>query len=356
MAILNVVNGRNTTLNLTGLHDKHYLKLSSNENVLGPSPQALAALAAALPETHRYPGEDEAILLQKLAAHIGPGLSAEHFIVGNGSSDVLRTIAQTWLRPGSKAVIAAPTFALYSKLITTFDSQPVIAPLHNYAVDLGAVLDAIDAQTRLVFICNPNNPTGTFVTHAEVGAFLAALPPHVTAVFDEAYAEFADDPRFPRMAEYIQAGYNLVVTRTFSKLYGLAGLRVGYCFGRTDLIAQMRSRQFPFYCSHLAYRGAAAALDDEAFIARSLALVRSGRADYQRALPTLGLRQLPNQSNFIFLSDLPCPATTICAQALQQGVMLRRTEAFNLPDNVRITLAHPQENAQVIELLRQICR
>ena len=139
---------------------EHYLKLSSNENVLGPSPQALAALSTALMETHRYPGEDEAILLQKLAAHIGRGLTAEHFNVGNGSSDVLRTITQTWLRSGAKAVIAAPTFALYEKLVTMFDGQPVFAPLRNYTVDLSAVLDAIDAQTRLVFICNPNNQIG----------------------------------------------------------------------------------------------------------------------------------------------------------------------------------------------------
>jgi len=331
------------------------LKLSSNENVLGPSPLALAALVAAYPEIHRYPVEEEGNLAQKLVQRVIAPLTTDHLLIGSGSGDVLRMIAHSFLQPGDKTIIAAPTFNLYEDLTVRYGCQPCLVPLRHYTIDLQRVLDAIDADVRLVFICNPNNPTGTIVTHTEVGAFLAALPEHVVAVFDEAYMEFADDPTFPRMLDYVQLGHKLLVTRTFSKLHGLAGLRIGYAFGRSDLITRVRQMKLPFHSSRLAYIAAAAALEDAAHIAQTVAMVQDGRDYYYRALQELGIGYLPTQSNYILLTDLPLPTDELNVAALAHGVMMRRGEIFNLPGTLRITLARPHENARVIETLNAIC-
>jgi histidinol-phosphate aminotransferase len=331
------------------------LKLSSNENVLGPSPLALSALAMAIQEAHRYPVEEEEILARKLVERIITPLTTDHLLIGSGSGDVLRMIAQSFLQPGDKTVIAGPTFNLYEDLTLRYGCRPELAPLRHYTVDLPRVLAAIDDTVRLVFICNPNNPTGTIVTHAEVGAFLSALPAHVIAVFDEAYMEFADDPAFPRMLDYVQMGYPLLVTRTFSKLHGLAGLRIGYAFGRADLIAQVRQMKLPFHSSRTAYVAAAAAVDDQAHIGQSVAMVQGARDYYSRVLQELEIDYLPTQSNYILLTKLPLPTETITRVALEQGVMLRRGEVFNLPGTLRITLARPHENERVIETLNAIC-
>jgi len=331
------------------------LKVSSNENVLGPSPAALAVLENALSEVYRYPVDEEVLLVQKLAQRSGAGLTSEHFLVGNGSADVLRMIAQTLLKAGDKVVIAAPTFNLYEILAGTFGCQPILVPLQKYTIDLQRVLDAIDETVRMVFICNPNNPTGTIVTHAEVGAFLAALPAHVIPVFDEAYMEFADDPAFPRMLDYIQMGHRVLVTRTFSKLHGLAGLRIGYAFGDSDLIARVRQVKLAFHTGRLAYLAAAAALEDEVHIAQTIAMVQGGRDYYYRACGELGFGYVPTQSNFLLLTDLPMSTEQICGAAFARGVMMRQGETFKLPDTLRITFARPHENERVIEALSEIC-
>ena len=331
------------------------LKLSSNENVLGASPLALAALATACVETHRYPVEEEGNLAQKLVQRVIAPLTTDHLLIGNGSADVLRMIAQTLLKAGDKVVIAAPTFNLYEILTGTFGCQPVLVPLQNYTIDLERVLDAIDETVRMVFICNPNNPTGTIVTHAQVGAFLAALPAHVIAVFDEAYMEFADDPAFPRMIDYIAQGHRILVTRTFSKLHGLAGLRIGYAFGDSELIARVRKAKLTFHTGPLVYLAAAAALEDDAHIAQTIAMVQGARDYYYRACSELGFGYVPTQSNFLLLTDLPMSTEQICGAAFARGVMIRQGETFKLPDTLRVTFARPHENERVIEALSEIC-
>lgn len=331
------------------------LKLSSNENVLGASPLALAALVTSCVETHRYPIEEEGNLAQKLVQRVIAPLTTDHLLIGNGSADVLRMIAQTLLKAGDKVLIAAPTFNLYEILAGTFGCQSVLVPLQKYTIDLQRVLDAIDETVRMVFICNPNNPTGTIVTHAEVGAFLAALPAHVIAVFDEAYMEFADDPAFPRMIDYIAQGHRILVTRTFSKLHGLAGLRIGYAFGNSDLITCVRKAKLTFHSSRFAYLAATAALEDDAHIAHTIAMVQGARDYYYRACDELGFGYVPTQSNFLLLTDLPMSTEQICGAAFARGVMIRQGETFKLPDTLRITLARPHENERVIETLNAIC-
>ena len=199
---------------VSGLTD--IVKLGSNENVLGPSPRAIAAVKTVLADAHLYPGKEEADLLQTLAARLGSGLTPEaHFTSGNGSCDVLRMITQTYIKPGDRALIAGPTFGMYAVLVNMFGGEAVVVPLQDHIVDLPALLAAIDDRVRLIFIANPNNPTGTIVKHNAVEEFLEQLPSHVTVIFDEAYMEFVDDPDFPRMLDFIEAG-KVVVTRTFS--------------------------------------------------------------------------------------------------------------------------------------------
>jgi histidinol-phosphate aminotransferase len=330
------------------------IKVGSNENVLGASPKAKAAINAALDEAHLYPDRQEDILLDKLAQRIGGGLGKENFITGNGSCDVLRMITQTFIGPGKKALIAAPTFGMYELLVEMFGGETVMVPLKDYAADLEALAAAVDEQTSLIFVCNPDNPTGATVSHTEVTDFLARIPAGVVVVFDEAYAEFVETPDFPRMTAFIGEGYDVLVTRTFSKLHGLASLRVGYGFGRLDLMEQVRRNKIHFNSGRLAFSGAAAAVDDETHIQRSLDMVREGRDYYYRAFDEIGIHYVPTQSNFIFLTDLPLDAEYICDEAMKRGVILRPTTPFGLPDNIRITIARPAENERVVEVIKEI--
>lgn len=330
------------------------IKVGSNENVLGPSPKAQEAIVSALPDAHLYPDRHEDALLKKLAHKIGSGLEISNFISGNGSCDVLRMITQTFIEPGKKTLIAAPTFSMYELLTLMFGGDTVFVPLKDFTVDLDGLLGAIDDSIALIFVCNPNNPTGTFVPHDQVASFLKKIPKGVITVFDEAYMEFADDPNFPRMSEFINAGYDVLVTRTFSKLHGLASLRVGYGFGRGDLMEKVRRQKLHFNSGRLAYLGAAAAVDDEEFISMSLKMVQDGRHFFYHAFDDIGIRYLPTQSNFIFLTDLPMDANYICDEAMKKGVILRPTNPFGLPDNIRITIARKEENERVVEVIREI--
>ena len=330
------------------------IKVGSNENVLGPSPKALAAIDAALADAYLYPEQQEALLRSRLAGFIGCGLKEENFVTGNGSCDVLRLIIQAYIRPGKKSLIAAPTFNLYGVLTEMFGGAVATVPLKNYTVDLEALAEAIDADTALVFVCNPNNPTGTIVTHDRVAAFLERVPNGVVTVFDEAYMEFVEDPAFPHMAEFIRAGHDVLVTRTFSKLHGLAGLRIGYGFGRDDLVEKARRNLLPFNGGRPAFVGATAALEDEDHIQHSLEMVRRGRQQYYRALDEMGIGYVPTESNFIFLSKLPMSAQRISEEATRRGIILRPTDPFGLPENLRITFARQDENALVLQALREI--
>ena len=337
---------------ISGMTD--ILKVGSNENVLGASPKAKQAIISALADAHLYPDRHEDTLLEKLAARLGGGLTASNFVSGNGSCDVLRMIVQTFIKPGKNAVIAAPTFSMYELLVEMFGGVAVFAPLKDFTVDLDGLAAAVDENTALAFICNPNNPTGTVVTQDQAASFLDKLPPNLITVFDEAYMEFAEDPNFPRVTEFIADGRPVLVTRTFSKLHGLASLRVGYGFGREDLMVKVRQHKLHFNSGRIAYLGAAAAVDDEEFIVESLDMVRNGRRQFYRAFDEMGLHYLPTQSNFLFLTDLPMDANEICDRAMQRGVILRPTNPFGLPDNIRITIARKEENERVIQILREI--
>jgi histidinol-phosphate aminotransferase len=330
------------------------IKVGSNENVLGPAPKAQAAIRDALVDAHLYPVRHEDTLLDKLAYRIGGGLTKDNFISGNGSCDVLRMITQTFTMPGKRTLIAAPTFSMYEILTLMFGGQPVFVPLVDFTVDLDGLTAAVDGDVALIFVCNPNNPTGTYVNHQQVTKFLSKIPPDVVVVFDEAYMEFAEALDFPRMTEFIAADFNVLVTRTFSKLHGLASLRVGYGFGKLALMDQVRQHKLHFNSGRLAYLGAAAAVEDDEHIQRSLKMVHNGRQYFYRAFDEIGISYLPTQSNFIFLKDLPLDANYICDEAMKRGVILRPTDPFGLPGNIRITVARQEDNQRIVEVIKEI--
>lgn len=330
------------------------IKVGSNENVLGASPKAQAAINSALCDAHLYPDRHEDALLEKLSQRIGGGLSTENFISGNGSCDVLRMITQTFSGPGKKSLIAAPTFSMYELLTDMFGGEPVFVPLKDFTVDLDALANSVDDDVTLIFVCNPNNPTGTFITHEQAANFLKKLPSGVVTVFDEAYMEFSNNPTFPQITEFIADGKDVLVTRTFSKLHGLASLRVGYGFGRLDLMDRVRQHKLHFNSGRLAYLGAAAAVDDEDHIRESLQMVQNGRQYFYEAFDEIDIRYLPTQSNFIFLTDLPMDANFICDEAMKRGVILRPTDPFGLPGNIRITIARQKENERVVDVIQEI--
>jgi len=330
------------------------VRLGSNENMLGPSPLALEAIRNACAEAHLYPTDQDQILKEKLSAAIGHGVNVDQFVLGNGSGDVLRMIAQTYVSPGSQVVLPTPTFSSYKRVTKLHGGEVIEVPLKDYQIDLQGLLCAITPQTTLLFLCNPNNPTGQIVTHDQMGGFLAQVPEHVTVVVDEAYIDFVEDPAFPRVTEFLGAGYNIIVARTFSKVYGLASLRVGYGFGKLERIAPVRDRRHTFESGRMAYVGAAAALSDEVHIVNTIDMVRSGREYLYEALSKIGLKYLHSEAFFVLLTDLPLDAQYIVDEALKQGVILRHTTVFDMPGYVRISVGRPQDNQRAIEALTNI--
>ena len=330
------------------------IKVGSNENILGPSPKAVAAAAEAFKNAHLYPSNQEVILTDKLAAHVGGELTRDNFTTGNGSSDVLRQIVNAFIGSGDKALICKPTFAMYEILVAMRGGETVNVPHKNFAIDLEAMGRAVDEKTKLVFVCNPNNPTGLTVTHEAFKAFLEGLPEHVVVILDGAYREFADDPAMPRELELIDAGYTIIATRTFSKLYGLAGLRVGYGFGPTNLMAKVRAEKIHFNSSHIAFVAATAALEDKVHGEASLAMTRTAREQYYQAFTDMDIPYFPTQANFILFWDVPVDAGHLCDEAMKRGLILRQADVWDLPEMVRITFAREHENERIIEALRDI--
>ena len=330
------------------------VRLGSNENLLGPSPLALEAIRELSAEAHFYPVDDDLMLMEKLAAAIGGGLSVDQFVIGNGSSDVLRMIVQTYVLPENEVLFPLPTFAIYKRLTTVHRGKVVTVPLKEYQIDLEALLNAINDNTALIVLCNPNNPTGYIIKHDELALFLEKVPKHVLVVLDEAYYHFVDDPDFPRVTELIAAGHNLITTRTFSKVYGLASLRIGYGFGKKELVEKVKNSRHVSETGMYAYRAAAAALTDEVHIVNTIEMVKNGRNYLYKELSKLGLEYLESQAFYVLLKNLPVEAEYLVAEARKHNVIIRHTDIFDMPGYVRISVGRPEDNRQAIEVLRKI--
>lgn len=327
------------------------IKLASNENPLGPSPKALSAVQAGLSSLHRYPDSHAYYLKRDLAAQLE--LSPQQLILGNGSDEILDLLVRALVPAGGEVLSTTHTFLMYGLITKAVGGIFRPVPLKNLRVNLAAVAQAVNSQTRLIILNNPNNPTGTVFYREEWEAFLAALPAEVTVVLDEAYIDFADDPRVPSGLTYLNEDRPLVGLRTFSKAYGLAGLRIGYGYGPSQLIDCLNRLRMPFNVNRLAQMAARAALTDTDFLARTLELVHTGKAEICQGLKSLGLEYLPSQANFILIR-VPKKGQAVFQAMLRQGVIIRAMDAYGLPDHIRVNVGLPQENRRFLEALHQV--
>lgn len=325
------------------------IKLASNENPIGPSPKALAALAETVPTLHRYPDGGAFRLRGALAERWK--VTPDQIILGNGSDELIGLLARTFLSPGDEAVMAQQTFVIYKMEVTAAHGVAVEIPQKNWHHDLPAMAAAITDKTRLLFICNPNNPTGTMATKAEVAALMALVPDHVVVVFDEAYYEYVRHPEFPESIGYVKAGRQAIVLRTFSKIYGLAGLRIGYGITTPDITNYLNRLRPPFNANSLAQRAALAALDDEAHVAASRTLNHAEMDRVREGLRQLGFEALPSETNFLYF-DVGRNGREVFDALLREGIIVRHIEGRML----RVTIGLPEENQLFLSALGNVMR
>ncbi|TKB81125.1 MAG: histidinol-phosphate transaminase [Nitrospira sp.] len=323
------------------------IKLASNENPLGPSPKALAALVGGHDSLHRYPDGGAYRLRQALADRWK--VSLDHIILGNGSDEVLGLLARTFLAPGDEAVMADQTFVIYKMEVTAAHGKAVIVPLVNWTHDLDGMAQAITPKTRLVFLCNPNNPTGTMVAADAVARFMAQVPENVVVVFDEAYFEYVRDPHFPDSLQYVTQGRSAIVLRTFSKIYGLAGLRIGYGITTPEITNCLNRVRPPFNANTLAQRAALAALGDDEHVAKSRAVNAAGMQQLESGLRALGFAAIPSQANFVYF-DVKRDGRALFDALLREGVIVRHIEGTML----RVTIGQPDENDAFLASLKKV--
>jgi histidinol-phosphate aminotransferase len=324
------------------------VKLASNENPLGPSPLATAAISGCLNSLHRYPDATGYRLTRQLAAKLG--VPPASIVLGNGSDDLIGMLARVFLQPGDEVLIPRPAFLMYDITVRAAGAVPVYSPLRHLVIDLEDMAKRVGPKTRMVFITNPHNPTGSVVTRGALDGFLAALPADVVVVLDEAYLEFVRDPDSPDGCDYLDENRLLVALRTFSKAYGLAGLRIGYGImppAVAELIHRIRQ---PFNTNALAQAAACAALADHEHLARTLKAVHDGLAYLQAGLQRMHVRYFATEANF-FLVDLERDAAAVNQKLLRQGVIVRPMGGYGYPRYLRVNAGLPSENERFLKAL-----
>jgi histidinol-phosphate aminotransferase len=331
-----------------GIEDS--IKLASNENPLGPSPEAVRALRERLTDLNLYPDGDCFYLKRALAAKLG--VAGDRLLFGNGSNEIIELAVRTFMRPGDEAVIAHQAFVVYRLVVQAAGGSCKIVPLKNFTHDLDAMADAITDRTRIVFLANPNNPTGTIYRKKQWEKFLQRVSAEILLVVDEAYFEYVADPDYPNSISYQDAAKTILTLRTFSKLYGLAGLRIGYGVGTKDLVGLMHRVRQPFNVNAAAQWAALAALEDDAHMQRSLEVNREGMDFLKREIGKMGLEQVPSHANFILLRV--GDGAAIFKRLLQRGVIVRPMGVYDLPDYIRVTVGTMMENSRFINELQVI--
>ncbi|MDA8404106.1 MAG: histidinol-phosphate transaminase [Desulfobacteraceae bacterium] len=330
---------------------KDSVKLASNENPLGPSPKAVAAIIKAVAGLHHYPDSGGYYLTAKLAAKLG--VRADQIVLGNGSDDVIGMLTRVYLKPGDTAIMTDPSFLMYDIFVRTVGAEPVKIPLNELAIDLPAMAAAVTEKTRMVFITNPNNPTGGHITPAQFEAFIASLPPHIVVVLDEAYIEFANSPDCLDGLKLISDDWPVAVMRTFSKVYGLAGIRIGYGIMPAEMAGMLHRVRQPFNTNSLAQAAATAALDDEEFLRETKRLIQTELQFLQNSLTRMGVCWFPTQANF-FLIDVKQSARSVFEALLQQGVIVRSMVSYGYPEYIRVTVGTRAENIRFLKALERV--
>ncbi|MGI6611324.1 MAG: histidinol-phosphate transaminase [Limnochordia bacterium] len=331
-----------------GLED--IIKLASNENALGPSPQAIQALEQAISSVHIYP--DGAARALRSAIAQAYGVLPDEVFIGNGSDEIIKLLAEALLLPDDEVVFADVTFSEYAYATRLMGAREAVVPVLAETHDLRAMAARISQQTKIVYICNPNNPTGTYVGVDALDEFLSSVPEGVLVVLDEAYAEYADASDFPDVVDLMRQGQPVATMRTFSKIYGLAGLRVGYIIAPRPIVALLNRVKEPFNVNSLAQAAALAALGDTEHVRRSREMNSRGKAELYAAFTEMGLRYCPSQSNFIFV-DLGRPCRPVYERLLQEGVIVRTGDIFDRPSFVRVTIGTSEENERFVKALRR---
>ncbi len=332
----------------------HVTKLASNENPLGPSRKALRAMRIALRKVHLYPDGASYELKQRLSREFG--LPADQFIIGNGSNEIIELLARGFLNEGDRVISSDSSFLVYPLITQSCGGSYVSVPMKDFRFDLKGILDQIDERTKLIFIANPNNPTGTYVRADEVEDFLSKVPKDVIVCFDEAYIDFVEAKDFPYLLFHVKANKpNVILLRTFSKSYGLAGLRIGYGIASQEMIQYLQKVRQPFNVNRLAQIGATAALDDHRFLWRTKRLVSRGRLYLYRKFTRMGLPFIPSEANFV-LVNIGRDARKVSEALLKKGVIVRAMNAYGLNTYIRVTIGTRFELMRFIHALKYVLK
>lgn len=327
------------------------VKLASNENPLGPSPLAVEAARRALAESHRYPDGGSYYLREALAARLD--VPREKIIVGSGSTDIIHLAASVLLGAGESAVTSQGSFPLYYIAIEKMGANLIAVPQKNYAFDLDGIARAVQKDTKIIYIANPNNPTGSIFDADAFDTFLQKIPEEILVVLDEAYYEYVQMKNYSRSLDLVRANKNVLVLRTFSKVYGLAGLRVGYGIGPVELIGAMDKIRLPFPVSGVAQAAALAALDDTEHVKRSLEANRAGLRQLENGLREIGVKSAPSVTNFV-LVEVGGDADVLAAELLKLGVIVRPMAWMGFPHAIRVTVGTREENEKFLNALQQL--
>lgn len=331
-----------------GVKPGEIIKLASNENALGPSPKAVTAMRAAIESAQLYPEGSGVYLREAIAERLG--LSRENIILGNGSNEVIEFVAHAFLNRGDEVITSEYAFIAYKLIAQLFDARTIETPTTNFQPELDEMLSAITPKTKIIFIANPNNPTGSLIGQKKIDNFLARVPDEVITVWDEAYFEFLDDP--PDTLRYVRNGRNVVILRTFSKIHGLASLRVGYGIARPELIEVLQKTRQPFNVNGIAQSGALAALGDDEHLRKSKRVVDSGRAYLENEFRAMKLKFNPSAGNFVFVNVGDGPA--VFKGLLNMKIIVRPLRGYNLPEWLRITVGTMEQNEKCIAALKKL--
>jgi histidinol-phosphate aminotransferase len=330
---------------------KKWIKLASNENLFGPSPKAVAAIRKELPNIYLYPEGPCTVLRQALARKFS--LPEETVVISNGADNLILMIACAFVDEGDEVVMADPTFSVYTNVTQIMGGRPIKVRLKDFTHDLDSMLKKINRKTKLVFICNPNNPTGTTISQKSFDHFLSKLPNQVIVVLDEAYGDFVEDSFYPNGLDYIKERKQVILLRTFSKVYGLAGLRIGYALGREDLVDCLYQVRDPFPVHRLAQVAAVAALNDKDHAIKSIQLVYEGKRYLYKELDKMGLSYVPSQANFIFI-DFEKDSEEVFQALLREGIIIRPGKIWDYPTFARVTIGRMEDNQRFIKALKKI--
>jgi len=329
------------------------IKLASNENPLGASPLAVKAMRKALKSNNFYPEDGAYYLTRALAQKHGVG--EDQILIANGSVEVMYYITTAFANPGESVAMNDQAFILYRIVTKVADARRIAPPLKNYTHDLSALCLAVEPDTKVVFIANPNNPTGTMNTQQEADEFMAGVPPNVIVVWDEAYREYIDRPDYPDTMKYLREGRNIIILRTFSKIYGLAGLRVGYAIAKPEIIAALRKVRVPFNVNTMGQVGCLAALDDAEHIRRSKEVNAEGREFLYKVLSKMGLFYVPSVANFVYL-DVGRDSLPVFQAMQREGVIIRPIKEYDFPNSFRVSVGTPRQNRKLIRALKKVLK